>query len=76
MAAHGEIHREHAKNDEYILRLKETGLLAFFARRDVTTLKPSDITGYLSHVPYFEKLFRGIMLVLRYCRRRSLRESR
>jgi hypothetical protein len=48
MAAHGEIHREHAKNDEYILRLNGTGLIAYFGRRDVTTFKPSEITSYLS----------------------------
>ena len=48
LAEHGGIHREHAKNDEYILRLPQTGLIAYFGRRDVTTFKPSEIASYLS----------------------------
>src|SRR5262245_43182966 len=47
-AGNGQLHPQHAKNDEYILRLKDCGLIAYFGRRDVTSLKPNEIETYLS----------------------------
>jgi len=47
LAAQGHIHPQHAKNDAYILKLND-GLLAYFGRRDVTKIRSSDITEYLS----------------------------
>jgi hypothetical protein len=47
-AGNGQLHPQHAKNDEYILRLQDCGLIAYFGRRDVTSLKPNEIETYLS----------------------------
>ncbi len=52
LAADGEIHPKQPANDESIL-LGEGGLVGFFGRRDITTLKTSDLKAY------FEKLRGG-----------------
>jgi hypothetical protein len=43
----GRGHPQHAKNDEYILRLRGAGLIAYFGNRDVTTIRPGEINTYL-----------------------------
>jgi hypothetical protein len=43
----GRGHPQHAKNDEYILRLKGAGLIAYFGNRDVTTIRPGEINAYV-----------------------------
>jgi hypothetical protein len=43
----GRGHPQHAKNDEYILRLKGAGLIAYFGSRDVTTIRPGELNTYL-----------------------------
>ena len=43
----GRGHPQHAKNDEYILRLKGAGLIAYFGNRDVTTIRPGEINTYV-----------------------------
>jgi hypothetical protein len=43
----GRGHPQHAKNDEYILRLKGAGLIAHFGSRDVTTIRPGEINAYV-----------------------------
>lgn len=43
-------HRNHAINDLYLLNKKNDGINAYFGRRDVTTIKTSDIDAYIDWV--------------------------
>lgn len=52
LASDGEMHPRQATNDEAILN-NENGLNSFFGKRDVTTIKTSDLKDY------FEKLRQG-----------------
>ncbi|MBL8883572.1 MAG: site-specific integrase [Hyphomicrobium sp.] len=49
LAADGEIHPKQATNDESIL-LGEGGVVPFFGKRDVRTIRSKDITAYLDHL--------------------------
>lgn len=49
LATDGEIHPKQATNDESIL-LGEGGLVRFFGKRDVTTLKTNDLKTYFDHL--------------------------
>ena len=49
LAADGEIHPRQAKNDESLL-LNEAELVPFFGKRDVTTIKTSDLKEYFEKI--------------------------
>jgi hypothetical protein len=49
LAADGKLHPRQASNDRNIL-LNKGGLVPFFGRRDITTIRTNDITAYLEHV--------------------------
>ncbi|MCX6976060.1 MAG: hypothetical protein NTZ94_17560 [Verrucomicrobia bacterium] len=43
----GQIHRGTAQGDEYTIRNKTWGLVAYFGRRDISTIKPKDVSAYV-----------------------------
>lgn len=43
----GQIHRGTAQGDEYTIRNNAWGLIAYFGRRDISTIKPKDVSAYV-----------------------------
>ena len=48
LAKHGQRHPLLARNDEYTIHNKEWGLVAFFGRRDVASIRTKDVNDYVA----------------------------